>query len=183
MRFFGEESGSWLEPLFSGLKRDLHIKLCFTILNTVVIKGLAYINVNWDAQSMWEGQGWGDSRVEVNDFILDAWLSEINQEKWMNSSPELFDLLGYEEITGTTYNKKERKPDLYYCNGEIYLQSENMEQNSEPLNLLIIDSIGRQIFQKTIFSKRRCKVDLESGYYIAIMSKISLRSTASFYVN
>jgi hypothetical protein len=41
--------------------------------NSDVIRGLAYINANWDAQPRWgaphnEGY-WGDSRLEVNPEI------------------------------------------------------------------------------------------------------------------
>lgn len=53
---------NWYEPLFRYINE-----------NSDVIRGLAYINANWDAQPRWgaphnEGY-WGDSRLEVNPEI------------------------------------------------------------------------------------------------------------------
>jgi hypothetical protein len=63
--------------------------------NSDLIKAVAYINVEWDAQPMWQGQGWGDSRVQANPVILERWLTEIQTDRWLSASPELFDLLSY----------------------------------------------------------------------------------------
>ncbi len=75
--------------------------------NSDVIKAVAYINCNWDAQPMWGApykQGyWGDTRVEANKFILSKWRSEIQKEKWLHASDTLFKSLGY-----TGKNQKDR---------------------------------------------------------------------------
>jgi len=63
----------WFGPLFQ-LMND----------NDDVIRALAYINVNWDAQAMWgppyESGFWGDTRLEVNDEIAARFTSAI--EAW-----------------------------------------------------------------------------------------------------
>ena len=52
----------WFQPMFD-----------FMNDNNDVINGLAYINIRWDDQDMWdapyESGYWGDTRVEVNDYI------------------------------------------------------------------------------------------------------------------
>ena len=51
--------GSWFQPMFDYISG-----------RSDVIRGLAYINCNWDAQSMWgppyANGYWGDSRLETN---------------------------------------------------------------------------------------------------------------------
>ena len=44
---------------------------------------------------MWKGQGWKDSRVETNPLIKKRWLEEIQKEKYLKSSPDLYSLLGF----------------------------------------------------------------------------------------
>lgn len=63
--------------------------------NNDVVKAVAYINVNWDVQPMWQGQDWGDSRVQANDSILAQWQLEIQADSWLHASPTLFQILGY----------------------------------------------------------------------------------------
>ena len=63
-----------------------------------MIKAVAYINVDWDSQPMWQDGTWGDSRVQANDTIKALWLSEIQGELWLHASPDLFALLGYVTI-------------------------------------------------------------------------------------
>ncbi len=161
---------AWFNPMFSYIEE-----------NSDVIKALAYINADWDSQPMWEGQGWGDSRVEVNDFVLDAWLTEITQEKWLNSSPALFDSLGYEEITGVEMNKVENNPGAYYYNGQIHLQTGTMIKQNEPVSLRVMDSAGRQLFQSTNDFNRSWPVDLKIGYYIALISINGQQICSPFY--
>lgn len=74
---------AWFAPLFQSIESNERIK------------ALAYINVNWDVQDLWVGQGWGDSRVQVNDYVLEQWQREVNQEKWVKASETLFEALQY----------------------------------------------------------------------------------------
>jgi hypothetical protein len=68
--------------------------------NDDVIRALAYINANWDEQPMWAAPYrngyWGDSRVQANEVIKRRWLAEIEGDYWLNATPDLFALLGYQ---------------------------------------------------------------------------------------
>jgi len=43
--------------------------------------------------SEWIGQGWGDSRIEVNEDIKSWWLAEIGTDFWLHGSADLFEVL------------------------------------------------------------------------------------------
>lgn len=81
---------SFYAPFFSFVKS-----------NNDVIKAVAYINQNWDAQSMWQGQGFGDSRVQVNAIVKQKWLAEVSTSFWLNASSTLFQTLTSGCNTGT----------------------------------------------------------------------------------
>lgn len=57
----------WYEPFLK------HIET-----NSDVIGAISYINCNWNEQPMWKGQGWGDSRIQVNEEITAKWLEVLN---------------------------------------------------------------------------------------------------------
>ena len=64
--------------------------------NRDVVRAVAYINVDWNAQPMWEPgvQGyWGDSRLQVNTSIREHWLAEIDSDFWLHGSLKLFRIL------------------------------------------------------------------------------------------
>lgn len=73
----------WYKPWFAYLDK-----------NKDVVRVVAYINANWDAQWFWGwpyiSGYWGDSRVEANDEIRKKWLEAISAEKWLKASPALF---------------------------------------------------------------------------------------------
>jgi len=73
----------WYEPFFKFI--DAHD-----------VKAVSYINCDWEALPMWKGQGWRDSRVEANPIIKKRWLEEVQKEKYLKSSPELYALLSFE---------------------------------------------------------------------------------------
>jgi len=66
----------WFEPLFELLEE-----------NRDIIHALAYINADWDSQTMWgppyESGFWGDSRLETNKAIATRFNTEI--ENWKTS--------------------------------------------------------------------------------------------------
>lgn len=78
-----EHWDAWYAPLFE--KIDQYDR----------IKALAYINVDWDSQPMWQGQGWGDSRVQVNETVRMNWEKEMAGGQWIMASDSLFDLMQY----------------------------------------------------------------------------------------
>ncbi len=59
------------------------------------IKAFCYINANWDVQTMWAGQGWGDSRVQQDEYIKEKWETEIIKEPWLHGEEGLFQELDY----------------------------------------------------------------------------------------
>ncbi len=72
----------WFAPFFD-----------FIHQNSDIIRAVAYINVDWDSQPMWNNQGWGNSRIQDNDVIMERWLAEIKSDFWVQSSSDLFDVL------------------------------------------------------------------------------------------
>jgi hypothetical protein len=51
------------------------------------IKAISYINSNWEEMSMWQGQGWGNARVQDDKTILSLWLEEIKKDKYLWKVP------------------------------------------------------------------------------------------------
>jgi hypothetical protein len=47
------------------------------------VKAISYINSNWEEMPMWAGQGWGNARIQDNDFMLAAWREEIKKDKYL----------------------------------------------------------------------------------------------------
>ena len=71
----------WYAPLFD------------RIYENDQIKALAYINTFWDQQPMWFGQGWGDSRLQINEFVQAAWRREMEQTVWLHANQQLLEQL------------------------------------------------------------------------------------------
>ncbi|WND03574.1 glycosyl hydrolase [Temperatibacter marinus] len=73
----------WFEPTFNFIDK-----------NKDVIKAFAYINANWDAQSMWGAPYaagyWGDSRIQTTEALLKKWLAATGQPHFIHGSPTLF---------------------------------------------------------------------------------------------
>jgi hypothetical protein len=59
--------------------------------NRDVVRAVAYINADWNAQAMWGAPYangyWGDSRVEANPLISERWLAEIRAADWVQMGP------------------------------------------------------------------------------------------------
>jgi hypothetical protein len=108
----------WFAPFFSFIYANPEIR------------GVAYINANWDAQSLWASpypQGyWGDSRIETNTTIKNNWRAELNKATWLHGSSTLFNTLsgnsggGGGGNTGSPVGKA-----IYMQNGGKYVCSEN----------------------------------------------------------
>jgi len=49
----------------------------FDFIEEYNIQAVSYINANWEEQAMWKGQGWGDSRVQMDPKLKKQWLSQI----------------------------------------------------------------------------------------------------------
>lgn len=106
---------NWFEPMFNTIYDDDHIK------------ALAYINADWESQSLWDGEGWGDSRVQIDETIEANWRAEIAKDAWMLASETLFEELEYdrwtewivrEPVTSVEAEMKNEGNMMIYYNGE-----------------------------------------------------------------
>lgn len=83
----------WFDPFFTFINE-----------NQDYVKGVVYINSDWDSTLMWNRYSsvgyWGDSRLSENDYILDKWKDEIyNTDYWKSSlSIGFSDLEGGNEV-------------------------------------------------------------------------------------
>lgn len=66
----------WFEPFFAFVRE-----------HTDVIRGVTYINSDWDTQGQWgppyENGYFGDSRVQASPESRERWLAELRQEPWI----------------------------------------------------------------------------------------------------
>ena len=85
---------NWFAPLFDRVYNNDRIKI------------LAYINADWDNQPMWQGQGWGDSRVQINAFVKSAWEAEMAKAPWCEGDEKLFELLNFENWNNLSTSTK-----------------------------------------------------------------------------
>lgn len=53
---------AWYEPFLNHVEK-----------NSDVIGAVSYINSDWNSQRMWQGQGWGDSRLQENKDLAARW--------------------------------------------------------------------------------------------------------------
>lgn len=84
----GEKSWkAWFAPLFKFIRAN-------------GVKALCYINADWDKVPQFRGQGWGNSRVQDNAFVLEQWQKEMDSGSFLFSSPELYQQLGFRPDEG-----------------------------------------------------------------------------------
>jgi hypothetical protein len=65
----------------------------FNFIQEENVRAVCYINCNWDELKMFKGQGWGDSRIQDNEFIKNNWFKKLSEINCLMASPDLFDLL------------------------------------------------------------------------------------------
>lgn len=56
----------------------------FIVLHNVRL--WSYINADWDAQPMWAGEGWGDSRVQQSSALAAQWRCGILQTEYFGGN-------------------------------------------------------------------------------------------------
>jgi len=59
------------------------------------VKAISYINANWGAYPGFTDLKWQDARLQVNQQVADAWFKEVEKDKYLKQSEELFFQLGY----------------------------------------------------------------------------------------
>ncbi|WP_187696474.1 glycoside hydrolase family 26 protein, partial [Xanthovirga aplysinae] len=129
---------AWFTPLFE------------KIYGNNRIKAFAYINADWESQAMWKGQGWGDSRLNVNDVIKASWEKEIDKEAWILASPNLFGDLKYpmwmDSLIITSVNEIGEKSKLQ-IERKLNFISISLTSFERLDGVSIIDFMGRTVFQ------------------------------------
>ena len=65
------------------------------------IRCFCYINVNWDSYPMFKEFSWGDCRLSASEFVKQHWLEEIKKEKYLMSSEELYNSIGFKPVKKT----------------------------------------------------------------------------------
>ena len=70
---------------------------CFEYMKKYDVKALSYINCNWDNIPMFQGQGWGNARIQDNEELKEKWIKEISHPNYLQASPELFSDLKLKE--------------------------------------------------------------------------------------
>ena len=46
----------------------------------------SYINADWNAQPMWAGEGWGDSRIQQTNALEERWRNEVLQSPYFGEA-------------------------------------------------------------------------------------------------
>lgn len=67
----------------------------FKLIKDQHIEAFCYIDSNWDPMPMYKGQHIGDARIEEDPVIKDLWLKEIDQDRYLKASSDLFQSLGW----------------------------------------------------------------------------------------
>ena len=90
--FLDKEDGqqlwsSWYEPFFRHIKDNID-----------VVRAISYINCNWEAQPMWKGGEWGNTRIELNKNIKKKWLQKMQQPRFVNANDKPFEFIGFSPL-------------------------------------------------------------------------------------
>ncbi|MCX6183323.1 MAG: T9SS type A sorting domain-containing protein [Bacteroidetes bacterium] len=162
----GYSWNGWFAPLFQHIQN-----------NKDVIKALAYINANWNGQSMWAGQNWGDTRIENSNTIKTKWLAEINTSFWLKASPTLFTTLNCSSTE--IENLQQKNAFIPYPNpsdGElnIYL---NDPSSVKEINITNLD--GETVYKAFSFTEKNLKISLKDEiangiYVVSIRNEVGI---------
>jgi Secretion system C-terminal sorting domain/Fascin domain/Glycosyl hydrolase family 26 len=131
------------------------------------IRAVAYINANWDAQSLWASpysQGyWGDTRIETNTTIRNNWRAELNKATWLHGSSTLFNTLSGGGGGGGTTSPIGKA--IYLQNGGKYVSSENGAESGMKCNRPTVGAWERF----TVVAQANGKVALKgtNGRYVS----------------
>ena len=64
--------------------------------NADVVKAVSYINADWDADAMWQGRGWGNTRIQDNPLIAEQWLRKMDEERYVHGTTATYELIGFD---------------------------------------------------------------------------------------
>lgn len=68
---------NWFQPCLDLILRE-HVQMW------------CYINTDWEAQPLFAKQGWGDTRIDQNEFVKSKWRAAVSGKMFLQSSPKLF---------------------------------------------------------------------------------------------
>ncbi len=135
------------------------------------IKAFAYINADWDSQPMWEGQGWGDSRVQINTTVHELWVEEMNKEPWLFGNEDLFDELDYRGwITSVSDIDRDRLDLRLTSNaGSLHVSFDDAAEIDE---VAVFDQSGRMLMRQESCTscELRFNYDTTQIYHIIVRS-------------
>lgn len=144
----------WFAPLFK------HIE------DYPEVQALCYINTDWDSKSMWEGQGWGDTRVHKSDTIARLWQEEISGNKWIGKSDDVYQLIGFNANAISDVPKGQSNYELESHNGEIKIKSDV----DELLVMKLYNTCGQCLFDQEVLTNNAIQVSgLNQGIYLALL--------------
>ncbi len=69
----------------------------FNLIIEKNIKAFSYINCDWNSFPGFAEMNWMDSRIESNAAVEKAFIGEVSKSRYLKSSPELYEILGYSE--------------------------------------------------------------------------------------
>jgi hypothetical protein len=74
----------WFEPYVQHIRENLD-----------VIKAISYINCHWEAQPMWIGRNWGDTRIEANPVVHYRWNAMLYDPLFITGDDNVYELIGF----------------------------------------------------------------------------------------
>jgi len=114
------------------------------------VKALAYINVDWDSQPMWNGQGWGDSRVQANPYVLEQWNIEMEKDAWIMASDTLLQSLDHQmwlTVATNDFNLPANEIDWFIEERQLHITNSN---HHSKLLVKIFDTTGKIVLSDKI---------------------------------
>lgn len=151
----------WFEPFFN-----------FVSFNDE-IKAVAYINANWDAQTIWgppyNSGYWGDTRIESNVEVRKQWIRDISKNGFLKTKnpSKILDEIGYENqnklVDNQIGNKLEDQVTLYPNPTKNLVHLDNMEPNTP---YIISNMAGKHILQGTLKTKSIDTKHIPKGIYM-----------------
>jgi hypothetical protein len=88
------EAAPWVIQTKYANAWNLWFRPLFKFIEANDIRALSYINCDWDGTPLFKRQRWGDTRLHRNPEILQQWLDETAQERYLKASPDLYKTLG-----------------------------------------------------------------------------------------
>ena len=63
--------------------------------NTDIVRAISYINTHWDADAMWHGRGWGNSRIQDNAHVSAQWREKMAEDRYIHGVDGTYEMIGF----------------------------------------------------------------------------------------